>query len=581
MGLFFNTRKSAALKCGLIFFMLIFIVSVVSCASIPKKFLPYVKGLQALKLKDVDNAKASFSDGLLSKSTLIKKLCENELTKLNDEKTVENYLYKRDYQKALTLVKESLEVDPVEYLANSSAVYLSNAGKAFLYGSTDFVENANLWLLAAESKNQKKNDALFMLYFYSARMLDRAGASYRLEALNRFKRAIDISENDENYDSALYYYLSVCSKISINDFFLSLQQYDWNNAEWFDDLFEEISVKLLNNELWNEYYNIYQIINQKASERIVSQYAYVCGRLLQEGLLTVSEKEPSDFFKQVYENATASFYYTFLAAEKLNLPVDFKDIKKNIAQSGIESKEFKEFYKLLQVLIDCDLKEYVYPLWYKNRDLLSFSQSISISEKLSNFSSNPDIRRDVLRLNSLAVRKLDSNYDFGILKRMYPKYFEPYISVVSEKYNLPEYFLYALIHSESFFDENIISSAGAKGLTQLMDSTGADVAKKLKIADYDLLDPETNMLFGSYYLSELIKRSDFHSMDAFLSYNAGISRVRIWRRQKNELPTDLFMEVIPYAETRNYGRKILTAACMYGLLYFEKKSGDIVLEILK
>ena len=87
------------------------------------------------------------------------------------------------------------------------------------------------------------------------------------------------------------------------------------------------------------------------------------------------------------------------------------------------------------------------------------------------------------------------------------------------------------------------------------------------------------MTFGAYYLSELIRRLDNDSISAFLSYNCGITRVRKWKADFNNLPSDLFLEVIPIEETREYGKKILTAACLYGNLYYEKPFSVILDEL--
>ena len=133
--------------------------------------------------------------------------------------------------------------------------------------------------------------------------------------------------------------------------------------------------------------------------------------------------------------------------------------------------------------------------------------------------------------------------------------------------------MYALIRSESFFNADVMSSAGAIGLTQLMEFTGSDIARRFKMQDYSLTDPETNINFGTYYLSSLISRCDNSSLLGFFSYNAGITRVRRWLQssliefgKKSNMPLDLFLETIPFAETREYGRKLVSATIAYDWL---------------
>ena len=162
------------------------------------------------------------------------------------------------------------------------------------------------------------------------------------------------------------------------------------------------------------------------------------------------------------------------------------------------------------------------------------------------------------------------------LELLYPRPWLETVSKYAAEYRLPECLLYALIRSESFFQPQVVSGAGAVGLTQLMPATAADIARKLKMTDYSLTDPEINIRFGAYYLAEMIRRSDNRIMPACFAYNAGISRVRGWQKKAQGLPEDLFLESLEYAETRDYGRKLLSAAAVYGALYYEEEPEDIV-----
>ena len=144
------------------------------------------------------------------------------------------------------------------------------------------------------------------------------------------------------------------------------------------------------------------------------------------------------------------------------------------------------------------------------------------------------------------------------------------------------------MRSESFFDPNIKSAVGAVGLTQLMEFTASDVARKLKLTDYSLVDVETNLHMGTYYLAELLHRCDNSLLQAFFSYNAGITRVRRWLKSsltefgtKSKLPMDLFLETLPYTETREYGRKLVSAATIYDFLENPQNFSQTVKQLLK
>ena len=85
----------------------------------------------------------------------------------------------------------------------------------------------------------------------------------------------------------------------------------------------------------------------------------------------------------------------------------------------------------------------------------------------------------------------------------------------------------------------------------------------------------TNLTFGAWYLAHLSGRTDSLA-DAVSAYNAGITRVRQWRRQFPELPDELFLESIPIEETRSHGRKVLVSSSLYGYLYFGVPIQDTV-----
>ena len=112
-----------------------------------------------------------------------------------------------------------------------------------------------------------------------------------------------------------------------------------------------------------------------------------------------------------------------------------------------------------------------------------------------------------------------------------------------------------------------------------MPATANDISRRVKKPDYDLNEPDTNIQFGTYYFSELFRRCENSYLLSFFSYNAGITKVRRWLQssliefgKKQNMPHDLFLETIPYAETQEYGRKLLSAAILYQLLYEDSVS---------
>jgi soluble lytic murein transglycosylase len=148
--------------------------------------------------------------------------------------------------------------------------------------------------------------------------------------------------------------------------------------------------------------------------------------------------------------------------------------------------------------------------------------------------------------------------------------------------------LYGLIRTESAFQPEIVSRAGAVGLTQLMPATAEDMAGRIRRQggpDYTgdietgLRDPAINIHIGTFYLAYLQNLLD-HPLLTILSYNGGMNRVRRWHASSS-LPGDLFLETIEFPETREYGRRVLAAAAVYGYLYYDMNLNTLLADIGK
>jgi soluble lytic murein transglycosylase len=163
----------------------------------------------------------------------------------------------------------------------------------------------------------------------------------------------------------------------------------------------------------------------------------------------------------------------------------------------------------------------------------------------------------------------------------YPQHFKKLIEDKADETGLRAEILFGLIRTESFFMPAAVSRSGAVGLSQLMEPTAMDMAGRIARqggpdfridGGIELKDPEINVHIGAYYLSYLTKQMGSPMM-ALLAYNGGLGRIRRWRaaedrRAGKRLPDDLFLETVEYDETREYGRRVLAAAAVYGYLYY-------------
>jgi len=135
--------------------------------------------------------------------------------------------------------------------------------------------------------------------------------------------------------------------------------------------------------------------------------------------------------------------------------------------------------------------------------------------------------------------------------------------------------MYAILRQESAFIPDARSPAGALGLMQIMPGTGKRIARRLRVSlegRHQLLEEDTSLRFGSSYLRTLLDRLDEHPILATAAYNAGPHRVERWRPDEGALPADVWIESIPFSETREYLRRVLA----YTTIYEQRLGGDRV-----
>ena len=155
-----------------------------------------------------------------------------------------------------------------------------------------------------------------------------------------------------------------------------------------------------------------------------------------------------------------------------------------------------------------------------------------------------------------------------LLTIIYPLSYWDLIKKYSALNDLDPYLVAALMSQESTFVAEIRSAANAYGLTQLTPATARQYARKLnmKYSTSLLTNPEANIRMGTAYFADTIR--SFGSVPlALASYNAGPTAVRRWKAQKPGLPQDEFIDDIPYPETQNYVKKILSTTEDYRRLY--------------
>ncbi|WP_041543007.1 transglycosylase SLT domain-containing protein [Oceanimonas sp. GK1] len=146
----------------------------------------------------------------------------------------------------------------------------------------------------------------------------------------------------------------------------------------------------------------------------------------------------------------------------------------------------------------------------------------------------------------------------------------------ANKLDLNESTLFAIARQESAFYEQARSPVGAAGLMQLMPATARETARKHSISDYrratDVYRPEVNVQLGSSYFKELLQRYQGNRIPAIAAYNAGPGRINRWLEQSASRPLDVWVENIPYRETRGYVQNVLAYSVIYQDMLGQEKT---------
>lgn len=157
----------------------------------------------------------------------------------------------------------------------------------------------------------------------------------------------------------------------------------------------------------------------------------------------------------------------------------------------------------------------------------------------------------------------------GVERLTHPKDYSQYVEVYAQQYDVPPHVVYAVIDVESDFDSAAVSSAGAVGLMQMTPDTFSWLTHDVlfeHLQEGMLYDPETNVRYGTYYLSRLHDRFGNWEV-ALAAYNAGPTTVDEWLKNSDYADGEGGLAHIPYKETREYVEKVKKSLSVYDRVY--------------
>lgn len=177
-------------------------------------------------------------------------------------------------------------------------------------------------------------------------------------------------------------------------------------------------------------------------------------------------------------------------------------------------------------------------------------------------------QREVLDRMVSTSDRTRTEFDFT---QRFPTPFRDVMTTTTDKLGLDMAWVYGLIRQESRFIMNARSHVGASGLMQLMPGTARYVARKIGMGDFrphQVNDLQTNLTLGTNYLNMVLLDLDGSQALATAAYNAGPGRPRAWRSTlPGQVEGAIFAESIPFTETRDYVKKVLSNATYYAALF--------------
>ena len=271
--------------------------------------------------------------------------------------------------------------------------------------------------------------------------------------------------------------------------------------------------------------------------------------------------KPVQAHELLSELSTKRDFYGYLAADRLNREYQLSDNPIEVtAEEVAEIKNHKEFRVAYEFMMLDREKDAKLQWWHALQQL--DKNDYPVAAKLAQ-----QWQWDEIAIFTVAKVKYWDDVELR-----FPLSYSDKIHENAVQQDLNPVLLYGLIRRESAFNKDAHSPAGARGLMQIMPQTGKQIAKDLNerwSGKNSLYDPVKNLKYGSYYYQKLLNQFNGHYALALAAYNAGPHRVKKWLPDE-AIPADIWIETIPFRETREY----VTTVLVYAMIYQQRIQSD-------
>ncbi len=273
-------------------------------------------------------------------------------------------------------------------------------------------------------------------------------------------------------------------------------------------------------------------------------------------LLKLTSKYTDDYYGLRAEFILDKKFNFWETDIKHRIPEQKEDLAFPITLSEIDIKDLKLINTLFEmgdyeIWMDARFKNDLVESWFEQR---KDKRSKSI----------------VLARDAIKNMEIKPPYMSVAYKLAYPRYWVNELNIAGQKLSIDPFLIIALIREESYFNSEAVSSSNAIGLMQLMPATANYMLSKLdeNISQIDdLKNPRTNLYIGCNYLKYLKERFNDNALYMVAAYNGGEGSVNKWSKKLDTSDYDEFIENIPFAETRNYVKKVFRSYHIYKKIY--------------